>query len=405
MSETSPCARCGARLASDQRYCLNCGKRLAEAPAREAAPTQAPPAPARSVPVVFGRRLPAPSWGAALAAASIGFGLLVGIAIGPGANGVGFASGFPSLIRVPGFSSGGDTSPAGDAGPLAAGGGAPALGSPVGNAAPSAGPAPPAPAPAPAPAPLSAAPPPSGPPPDNSKPPPDNSQPPPDQTKPPPDASLKLSGTVVHVDPGAGSYVIADSGAQLSAVHARDLPQPGTDVEVKVRELANGTYAESGDRSKQGRSSDAKISGIVTFRDPVARAYSISRRGLSLLVHMPTATTEAPGSPPPPEPPALGAVATVTATVERLPAPAPTDGQPDLTGADANPLDPAPLLPPAGGAASAGPAGGLRRGGPPRVQPAGPADPDEAADGRRPATPRVDAHERCPRRTSVTTTC
>jgi hypothetical protein len=315
-----------------------------------------PPAAARSAPLLFGRPLPAPSWGAALAAASIGFGLLVGIAIGPGANGVGFASGFPSLIRIPGLGVDGDTSAGGDAGGPLADSGAPALGSPVGNA--SSPPPPAAPAPATAPAPLPAAPPTARAAPPSSKPPPDNSQPPPDQTTPPPDDSLALSGTVVHLNPGAGSYVIAASDAQLSAVHARDLPQPGTDVEVKVRELADGTYAESGDRSRQGRSSDAKVSGIVTFRDPVARTYTISRRGLSLLVHMPPAPTEAPGSPPPPEPPALGEVATVTATIERLPAPTDASAEPDPSGADANPLDPAPLLPqPEGQPPPAQPAG------------------------------------------------
>jgi hypothetical protein len=79
------CAVCGAGLASDQRYCLNCGTRRAEArlpflqllgPAREAVP---PPAPAAPPP--GRRRITAVAAGAG-GAALVALGLLAGLLVG-----------------------------------------------------------------------------------------------------------------------------------------------------------------------------------------------------------------------------------------------------------------------------------------------------------------------------------
>ena len=338
MSPASSCGDCGTPLADDQRYCLNCGKRVAEAPARSASrpPRTYPAKPPPPLALPFGVRIGRPSWGGAMAAVAIGFGLLVGIAIGPGANGIGLATGLPSVIRIPGFGGGGSDSGSSShtSGPLAEAG-PPALGSSVGNAfsgaptpAPAAAPAPASPAPAPVPPPPLPAPPPSPSPRPSPSP-----APPPGQPSPPPDDTLHLAGTVVHLNPGAGSYTMADDSGQLNAIHTTgDLPRAGADLSLEVREVSNGTYAESSGRRRLGSSAEAKVAGLVTYRDPLSGLYAVSRRGVSLIVHPPPGPAA-----PPPDPPALGADVTVTVAVEQLPAP-------DPAAAPVAPLDPAPLL-------------------------------------------------------------
>lgn len=127
----------------------------------------------------------------------------------------------------------------------------------------------------------------------------------------------ELVGTVVHVNPAAGSYTVAEAGGVMSAVHAGRLPAVGTAVEVPIQTLANGTLAEAGKRAKTGNEKRAKLAGIVTFvvADAAAPAYVVSNRGTSVLVRVdPDPTGVLPSLP------ALGAF--VTATVEIAP-PAP----------------------------------------------------------------------------------
>jgi hypothetical protein len=88
---TEPCVRCGAALADDQRYCLNCGHRRAEArlpfievlEQRFARQGGGPPAPPPVVTAPAGRWQPTPVVaGAAVAALflAIGLGMLIGAA-------------------------------------------------------------------------------------------------------------------------------------------------------------------------------------------------------------------------------------------------------------------------------------------------------------------------------------
>jgi hypothetical protein len=97
-----------------------------------------------------------------------------------------------------------------------------------------------------------------------------------------------ISGTVVHLNPVAGTYAIANGGP-LIAIHANRLPQPGSRVRAPVRELANGTFAEDGKRKTKGRSDGATFSGSVTFRDddPGKDFYTVSNNGSSVLVRVP----------------------------------------------------------------------------------------------------------------------
>jgi len=135
----------------------------------------------------------------------------------------------------------------------------------------------------------------------------------PEEEEPVTSEDQELAGTVVHVNPAAGSYTVAEEGGVMSAVHAGKLPAAGTEVEVPIRTLANGTLAEAGTRQKTGGRKRAELAGIVTYvgADPVAPAYTVSNRGTSLLVHV---QPDPAGALPPL--PALGAYATVTAGLD-----------------------------------------------------------------------------------------
>lgn len=141
-----------------------------------------------------------------------------------------------------------------------------------------------------------------------------------DEAEPEEEELLTLSGTVVHVNPAAGSYTVAESSGALSAVHAKALPQPGAKLSVGVRTLANGTYAEGEAAKKIGTATKAKLEGIVTWvdADPAAPAYAVSKRGVSVLVKVhPDPTGAVPSLP------ALGAFAAVGVEIEKLPAASP----------------------------------------------------------------------------------
>lgn len=122
-----------------------------------------------------------------------------------------------------------------------------------------------------------------------------------------------LTGTVVHVNPAAGSYTVAETAGTMSAVHAGKPPAVGSEVEVPIRALANGTLAEAGTRHRTGAATEAEIAGIVSFvgADPAAPAYTISNRGSSVLVHLPPDPS---GALPPL--PVAGAYATVAVAIE-----------------------------------------------------------------------------------------
>jgi hypothetical protein len=160
--------------------------------------------------------------------------------------------------------------------------------------------------------------------------------------------AVPAAGTVVHANPAAGSYALVEQGGTLAAIHAKKLPAAGTQVSVPVRALANGTFVEAGARKKTGTKPSAEFSGIVTYvdADPAAPAYSVSKRGVSLLIRVhPDPTGAVPALP------ALGAYATVTAALEAIPVPAtapveptPPPEAPPAPLCDGQPL--APLAPP-----------------------------------------------------------
>lgn len=248
-------------------------------------------------------------WAAPLSAVAVGFGLFIGVAIGPGAAGT-LATGAMQIVEVPGFGGGADEDPV-----ATAGSGAPAASSRQSSASASSSESfPPATSSF---APLPVEEPESAPLPEADE---GSEQ---KQTSSPgkePEAEEEtLEGVVVHVNRAAGSYAVAEGGGTLVAVHAPTAPQPGTEVEVPLQPLANGTFAEAGKRVRAGAETRAMVSGVVTFvdADPAAPAYAISKRGVSMLVHVhpdPSGATAAL--------PEVGAFATVAVEIERSKRPA-----------------------------------------------------------------------------------
>jgi hypothetical protein len=243
-------------------------------------------------------------WAAPLSAVALGFGLFVGVAIGPGASGT-LATNAARVIMIPGFSGGTEEEADDGGGP----GGSPAVASSP----------PPSPQPAPSfaePAPIESLPPEA----------PAPAEPESTEAGGSPQAGKdeeeeagepqRLAGVVVHVNPAAGSYTLAETGGTLNAVHAADAPPPGAKVTVPVRLLANGTFAEAGKPVRSGSGRRATLDGIVTYVDPTpaAPAYAVSKRGVSLLVHVrPDPTGAAPILP------VFGAFASVTVDIEQPP--------------------------------------------------------------------------------------
>jgi len=160
------------------------------------------------------------------------------------------------------------------------------------------------------------------------------------------DQTVPAAGTVVHVNPAAGSYTLVEAGGTLAALHAPKLPKAGTQLSVPVRTLANGTFAEAGARKKTGSKARASFNGIVTYvdPDPASPAYSVSKRGVSVLVNVrPDPAGAVPALP------AVGAYAVVAVEIEALPAPSTASGEAPVAepalppGAVLPPVTPAPF--------------------------------------------------------------
>ena len=284
-------------------------------------------------------------WGATLSAAALGFGLFVGVAIGPGAAGT-FATGPQALLEIPSFGGneeggGGEAETGGSAGsstesgaPLASGGES----SPLESFAPI--------------APLA-----SGS--ESSEPlageeePAEETKAPAAQEEEPEPETTALAGIVVHANPDAGSYTLAIKGGELVPVHARKLPRVGAKLSLEGLQLANGTFVEEGAPKRRGQATGASFRGVVTHLDPdpAAPGYTLSGRGASIFVHVrPDPSGAAVPLPP------LGAYATVGVDIEKAqptptPTPTPTStatppvAEPALEPAPAPSCAPDPALP------------------------------------------------------------
>lgn len=120
----------------------------------------------------------------------------------------------------------------------------------------------------------------------------------------PDDDTTLATGTVVRVNPAAQSYSLASGGA-LSTVHAKQLPDPGAEIEVSVESLFNGTLSEAGERRESGGEKTASFAGTVTFVHEEEPLYVVSSAGASIPVRVNQPGTGKPDLPP------LGALITV----------------------------------------------------------------------------------------------
>ena len=270
-----PCSSCGAQLATDQRYCVECGHRvgppLALPYALPAGAAGATAAASRS-----GFVLPVPiQTVSTFAALALGFGFVVGTAISPNLGGI-IAAPSPTVVaQAP--------PPDNTTTPTPATGGGGGVGS--------------APVVAPAPTTVASTPTSSGavvvagvaveaa------------------RRRRRRDPPLEFTGTVVRVNAIAQSYTLASNGGLIS-IHGNTLPQVGDQVKSPVRKLSNGTYAEQGNRAVQGQATSANFLGTVTSCADLEHrstpcsgtppstdhfVYSVSSVGASVMVSSPPA--------------------------------------------------------------------------------------------------------------------
>jgi hypothetical protein len=287
------CVSCGATLADDQRYCLECGRRVG--PLRvpgvfagmrrriKARPTSNEGTEGATV-LPFGLpplRMPARRSAGAMTMMALAFGVFVGLALSPAFRGAGLAAS-RYVIQLPGGGGGEESQAAASSASASS-----TLGSPVGNVGGGG----------------AAAPPPK----QVAQVPTSTGTPPPTSSGPPPNTNTKKggnnggkhhrhegqteSGIVVHVNPLAKSYTLATSDEDLIAIHSGDLPDARDRLTVGVRPLLNGTYAERGEREEQSTRGNTTFKGNVTWEDPQAKVYTVSAIGTSVLIHLPKGAT------------------------------------------------------------------------------------------------------------------
>jgi hypothetical protein len=122
-----------------------------------------------------------------------------------------------------------------------------------------------------------------------------------------------VHGTVVHRNARAHSFVVADHAGHLFAIHAARSPRPGTVVTVSARGLRNGTYAA---RRTQvlayHRGARLRLRGTVSYVDRQHRTFTLSDRGVSMLVRAGGRRADRIDS----ALPAIGTIVTATGTVD-----------------------------------------------------------------------------------------
>jgi hypothetical protein len=94
-----------------------------------------------------------------------------------------------------------------------------------------------------------------------------------------------VHGTVVHRNAPAHSFVVADRAGHLYAIHAAHSPRPATVVSVSVRPLRNGTYAARRTHVLAfHRGARVRLRGVVSYVDRRQGTFTLSARGVSMLV-------------------------------------------------------------------------------------------------------------------------
>jgi hypothetical protein len=99
-----------------------------------------------------------------------------------------------------------------------------------------------------------------------------------------PASAATFSGTVVHHNRSAHSFVVATKSGRMVAVHANKSPRIGRVVRVSARKLKNGTYGARSIRAVGARR-HARLRGVVTYANRSKHVFTVSTRGASVLVH------------------------------------------------------------------------------------------------------------------------
>jgi uncharacterized membrane protein YgcG len=121
-----------------------------------------------------------------------------------------------------------------------------------------------------------------------------------------------IRGAIVHHNVRAHSFVVADRSGHLFAIHAARAPRIGSKVVVTAKLLRDGTWKLERLRRLSRTAHRVRIRGVVTFIDSRSGAFTVSARGVSMIVrrrlHLATDTADAP--------PAVGTTVVATGSVD-----------------------------------------------------------------------------------------
>ena len=96
-------------------------------------------------------------------------------------------------------------------------------------------------------------------------------------------SAATLTGTVVHRNPGAQSFVVASSAGALRAVHSTRKLRLGTSVSLSAHQLTNGTFTAT-TITVGKRHHRARLRGVVTYANRKRGVFTLSSRGASILL-------------------------------------------------------------------------------------------------------------------------
>ena len=99
-----------------------------------------------------------------------------------------------------------------------------------------------------------------------------------------PASAATFRGTVVHKNRSAHKFVVATSSGRLVVVRSRRATRVGSLVRVSAARLRSDSWSARSIRTLGSRS-HARLRGTVTYASRSRRAFTISTRGASVLVH------------------------------------------------------------------------------------------------------------------------
>jgi hypothetical protein len=119
-----------------------------------------------------------------------------------------------------------------------------------------------------------------------------------------------VRGVVVHRIGRAQSFVVASGSGQMFAIHSRNSPSIGSRVVVSARRLRNGTFAARAVRVV-GHARHATLHGTITYLNRRSGTFTLSARGVSMLIHTARGRVHAADAMPP-----VGSEVTTTTTID-----------------------------------------------------------------------------------------